>query len=44
MYKNDPLARWKRLIIDVGIFLIFLVTFGDYVFGKVWPVLQKFVP
>jgi len=40
----DRFERFERLIIKAGIFLIFLVTFGEYVFGKVWPVLHKFIP
>lgn len=35
---NDPIPSWEARIIRWGIFLIFLVTFGDYVFRKVWPI------
>jgi hypothetical protein len=32
------LTEWEARIIRAGIFLIFLVTFGDYVLKKVWAV------
>jgi hypothetical protein len=35
---SDRLVAWEARIIRWGIFLVFLATFGDYVFRKVWPV------
>ena len=37
---SHRLNRWKAHIFDVGLFIIFLVTFGDYVWGKVWPIIR----
>jgi hypothetical protein len=33
------LDRWEYQIFKIGLFVVFVVTFGDYVFGKVWPVI-----
>ncbi len=38
---HDPLAAWEARIIRWGIFLVFLFTFGEYVYGKVSPVLAR---
>jgi hypothetical protein len=37
---DDRLSTWEIRIIRIGIFLVFLVTFGDYVGRKIWSVLQ----
>lgn len=33
------LSDLESLIIRPGIFLVFVVTFGEYVFGKIWPLI-----
>ena len=35
----DPFERWKQVIVHVGVFLVFLATFGEYVFEKLWDVI-----
>jgi len=35
----NSLPEYEALIIKVGIFLVFLVTFGEYVFKKIWTVI-----
>jgi hypothetical protein len=35
----DYLPEYEALIIKVGLFLVFLVTFGEYVFKKIWSVI-----
>jgi hypothetical protein len=42
--QNDPFHRWKILVIDLGIFLMFLATFGEYIYGKVRPVIDRLFP
>jgi hypothetical protein len=41
MASEAGLGRAEVMIIRLGIFLVFLVTFGDYVFHKVWPVIGR---
>ena len=36
---QERLNRWETTIIHLGIFLVFLATFADYVFGKIWPII-----
>ena len=38
MGTKDPFTTWKYRIFQVGLFLLFVVTFGDYLFQKIWPV------
>lgn len=40
---SDNLAAWETRIIRYGIFLVFLVTFGDYIFQKVWAVIGPLI-
>jgi hypothetical protein len=35
----DHLTELEASIIRLGIFVVFIVTFGDFVFRKIWPVL-----
>lgn len=35
----ERLSVWETRIIRLGIFILFVVTFGDYIFQKVWPIL-----
>jgi hypothetical protein len=35
----DQLSAWEITIVRLGIFVIFLITFGDFVFHKIWPVI-----
>jgi len=41
--QSPPLESLESKIIRVGIFLIFLATFGDYVFQKVWAIIGPLV-
>ena len=34
------LSDWESRIIRVGIFIVFVVTFGDYVISKIWPIIE----
>lgn len=36
---SERLAKVEAAIIRLGIFLVFLVTFGDYVVKKIWPII-----
>jgi hypothetical protein len=36
---SDRLSVVEAWIIRLGVFLVFLVTFGDYVFHKIWPII-----
>ena len=38
---SNHLNKLETLIVRLGIFLIFLFTFGEYVAGKVMPVIGK---
>jgi hypothetical protein len=38
---SDVLAIWEVRIVLVGSFLIFLVTYGDYVFKKIAPIVRS---
>jgi hypothetical protein len=40
---RERLHRWEATIIHVGIFLIFLATFSEFVFKKVWPIIKPFL-
>jgi hypothetical protein len=35
----ERLSVWEVRIIRVGIFLVFVITFGDYIFRKIQPVI-----
>lgn len=35
---EDPLGKWETRIIRWGLFLVFVVTFGDFVIKKIWLV------
>jgi hypothetical protein len=37
---SRKLATWKTLIIEIGIFVLFVVTFGDYLLRKIWAILR----
>lgn len=39
MDPSRKLASWKTLILEVGLFLLFLVTFGEFVLKKVWAII-----
>lgn len=36
---GDRVSRWEAGVIRWGIFLVFIITFGEYVFQKVWAVI-----
>lgn len=36
---SERLSRYESQIIRLGIFAVFVVTFGDYVIRKIWAVL-----
>lgn len=40
---SDKLSRLEARIVRLGIFLLFLVTFGDYVLKKVVAVLSAWL-
>jgi hypothetical protein len=41
---HDRLSRnlsdWKLVILEVGMFILFLVTFGEFLIRKVWAVIS----
>jgi len=36
---SDPFDQWEHWTIRVGIFTVFVATFIDYVFHKIWPII-----
>jgi hypothetical protein len=34
-----PFSKFEAFLVRLGIFLLFLVTFGDYVARKIWAVI-----
>jgi len=38
---RDLLASWEATIIPAGLFLVFLVTYTDYVLKKIKPIIRS---
>ena len=39
MMTGDPFSYYEHWIIRIGIFAMFVVTFGDYVLSKIKPII-----
>jgi hypothetical protein len=39
----QKLTGWKLVILEIGLFVLFVVTFGDYLLRKLWSVLGPLV-
>jgi len=39
----DPFTRWTVRIVFAGLFLIFLVHFGRFVYAETWPIIEPFL-
>jgi hypothetical protein len=37
---SDRLSSIETWVVRAGIFLVFLVTFSDYIIGKIWPIIR----
>jgi hypothetical protein len=37
----NRLACWETSIVSAGLFIIFIVTFGDYVLKKIGPIIRS---
>jgi hypothetical protein len=41
---RQKLSAWKALVIEVGLFILFLASFGEYIIRKVaavvWPLVK----
>jgi hypothetical protein len=35
---HDPFSTWKSGLVSLGLFIIFLFEFGEFVMTKVWHV------
>ena len=40
---DDPFSAWTVRIVLAGVFLIFLVHFGKFVWMEVWPVIEPLI-
>lgn len=40
---TDPFNRWALQIVLAGLFLIFIVHFGKFVYAETWPTLEPLV-
>ena len=36
---HDGLSEWKSSLVSLGLFIIFIVEFGEFVTAKVWHVI-----
>ncbi|MEO8520556.1 MAG: hypothetical protein ABI603_04280 [Acidobacteriota bacterium] len=43
-HLSRRLTAWKILIIEVGLFVVFLLTFGEFLVKKVWVVIGPLLP
>jgi hypothetical protein len=37
--RLEHLSRWEVGIVRIGVFVMFIVTFGDYIVRKLWAIL-----
>lgn len=37
---NDRLTTWKARIVELGLFVIFLVLFGTFVWSEIGPIIR----
>jgi hypothetical protein len=40
---EDRLATWEFRLFKIGLFILFVVSFGDYLFQKLWPIVRAIV-
>lgn len=40
---DERLAVWEFRIFKMGLFVLFVVSFGDYLFQEIWPIIRGIV-
>ena len=41
---HDRLSEWKARLVSLGLFIIFVVEFGEFATAKVWHVIAPLFP
>jgi hypothetical protein len=41
--EEFAMGDWERMILRIGLFVLFVVTFGDYVVRTVWTIIGPWI-